>query len=295
MCRVAILYYSAAKCAFKGARGTIPLQTSSSSSGAPHPAPSRERRGVTDETMQLSRPTMARAHAVLCVALASLRLAAALLGSGSVEDGQAVIPWVISLGGQVTSSLAPLPSCMPKAAAAARAAYSPLRCPGQRKDGAEQGRRARHARHPGHQRGRGDRARARQPHDHSGDRERPLHPGARRLLTLAILIYSYVCSFTTAIIGLPGCDRHGTERDRKAGRRRSGKHRRSGSAGEPAAAGERAAAGALAPHAAGVVAGARALLAQPAAGRQHLARPHLFGRPAAPAPGRAPGAPAGAG
>ncbi len=41
---------------------------------------------------------MARAHAVLCVALASLRLAAALLGSGSVEDGQAVIPWVISLG-----------------------------------------------------------------------------------------------------------------------------------------------------------------------------------------------------
>ncbi len=35
------------------------------------------------------------------------------------------------------------------------------------------------------------------------------------------------------------------------------------------------------------MAGARALLAQPAPGRQHLARPHAHRRPAAPAPGRA--------
>ena len=39
--------------------------------------------------------------AVLCLALVCLPYAAALLGSGSVEEAQAVIPWVVGLGGQV--------------------------------------------------------------------------------------------------------------------------------------------------------------------------------------------------
>ena len=42
--------------------------------------------------------------AVVCLALVCLPYAAALLGSGTVEEAQAVIPWVIGLGGQVHAS-----------------------------------------------------------------------------------------------------------------------------------------------------------------------------------------------
>ena len=49
---------------------------------------------------------------VVCLALVCLPYAAALLGSGTVEEAQAVIPWVISLGGQVCFHPNSLPSLL---------------------------------------------------------------------------------------------------------------------------------------------------------------------------------------